>query len=420
MKKSIDRILLTILMFVLVLFGEGLTLRSYGLYVICGLIILYNIGHGKIFLNAELVLLLCFLLYSGLSYFWAMNTSLALYRTKVLTFLTILVVILNSQLRRTGGLYHYLNLYFIMGLILSLACIGYFGISGVIDLIISGIRLGEDEALFMGINANTIALDCATAGIIALFFSLIKNKKAYLLSLIPTTVIVVATGSRKGILMLMIGIVLAIFFYQRYRGGNKYSSFLKLMITVIVLFVIAGFALQMPGLEKINEQYMGFINSLIGREDEADISTLARGRMVTIGWEQFIRTPLLGIGLDNGKVINDIYNNFPAYLHNNYIEVLVNGGLIGFILYYSFYAVLLVKHFKRYRERNPFVYIALTLLIIRLISDWGRVSYFDYMSIMLYSFWISIANRYDLCFPNELKLMEGQGYESGKSETVSG
>jgi hypothetical protein len=89
-------------------------------------------------------------------------------------------------------------------------------------------------------------------------------------------------------------------------------------------------------------------------------------------------------------------------------------------LYYSFYIVLLVKHFKRFRENNPFVYIALTLLIIRLISDWGRVSYFDYMSIMLYSFWISTANRYDLHFPNELNLMEGQSYETEKSETVFG
>ena len=398
-------------MFVLVILGEGLTLRSYSLYVVCGALIVYNLlplnrAHGKLVINTELVLLFSFLVYSGLSYFWAMDTSLVLYRLKILFFLTFLVFVMTSQMFRIGGFYSFLKLYFVMGIILSFACIVYFRPTGVINLIITGNRLGEDNALFMGINANTIALDCATAGILAVFYSLIKQKKIYLFSLIPILIIVVATGSRKGIFMLLIGIICVVYVYQRYKDTNIYSTLLKALVSILIVFVVFRFVLQLPGLEKINEQYMGFINSLIGKSEQADLSTLSRARMVTVGLQQFARKPILGTGLDNGKVINLMYNNFSAYLHNNYIEILVNGGLFGFVLYYSFFAILLVKHLKRFKEKNPFVYISLILLIIRLISDWGRVSYYDYMSIMLYSFWIAIANGYDLKFPNEIKQIE--------------
>ena len=411
MKVKINHLLLTLLMFVLVLLGEGLTLRSYCLYLVCGCIILQGVSllsrHGnRMFLNAELALLLVFLLFGALSYMWAMKPALVFYRVKVLTFLTILVIIMTNYLYRVGGYTYFVQLYFVMGLLLSFACIIYFGPTGVLRLIVSGTRLGEDEALFMGINANTIALDCATAGIIATFYAGFRKKPLYLLALIPTLLIVVATGSRKGIAMLMIGIILAIFFRQLYSGKNKAVAFLKILLVIAVIIVVATIVLQLPGLEKINEQYMGLVNSVLGNTDKIDVSTASRNRMVTIGLEQFKQTPILGIGLDNAKIINAMYNNFNAYLHNNYIELLVNGGLVGFLIYYSFFAVLLVKHLRRLDERNPLVYISLTLMIIRLISDWGRVSYYDYMNIMTYSFWIAIANRFDMRFPTNMQCME--------------
>lgn len=388
-------------MFILIIFGEGLKLRSYSMYVICGLLIAYNlyasaVNRVKFFLNAELVLVFLFLIFSGLSYFWALNPALSLYRFKVLTFLTILVFMVTNQMFREDCVKQYLILYFLMGLTLSIACIGYFGLSGIKSMIQAGSRLGYKESVFMGINANTIGLDCAVSCILAWFFALFKKEKVYMLAMLPTSLIVVATGSRKGILMLLIGIIMVLYFYNLYSSDNSILSLLKILVVIFVLFIASFFALQLPGLEKLNEQYMGFINSLIGNKEEVDMSTEIRGRMVVIGWQQFLRTPILGVGLDNGKVINALYNNFSAYLHNNFIEVLVNGGIVGFTLYYSLFAVLLVKLIMRLRERNPYVFIALTLLVIRVISDWGRVSYFDYLNVMSYSFLIAVANKMDI------------------------
>ena len=79
MKISMSRFLLAALMFVLVILGEGMTLRSYGLYFICGVMIIYILAtmhknEEKFFVNTELVLLLVFLIYSGVSYLWSLDT----------------------------------------------------------------------------------------------------------------------------------------------------------------------------------------------------------------------------------------------------------------------------------------------------------------------------------------------------------
>lgn len=400
MKVSASRFLLIALMFVLIILGEGMKLRSYFLYLLCGTMIIYILvtmytGENKFVVNTELVLLAVFLLYNALSYFWAIDSQLVLLRSKMLFFMIVLVYLLTNLFARNGGYDWFVILYWAMALLLSVLSIARFGISGIKNLIVSGIRLGKGDAIFLGHNPNTIGMDCAMAGVVSLYFYFFKKKKNILWSLVPITIIVIATGSRKGLFVLLFGLIMIIFFLQMQKEKAALPMLFKMLLLAAGLIAIVNLILQFPGMEKAREQYMGLINSIIGNEEEADLSTQIRGKMVTIGWEQFLRSPLYGIGLDNAKIINLQYNNFYAYLHNNYIELLVNGGLIGFIIYYSFFAVVFIKHINRLNEKNSLVYISFTLLIIRFFTDWGRVSYFDYMNIPLFSFWIAVANSYN-------------------------
>ena len=405
-KLSIGSFLIAVLMLVLVDIGEGMTLRSYCLYAVCGAILFYNIvlmfiERDKLFINSELIILFIFFVFCCITYLWALDQALVLYRIKVLFFSLALIVVVVNQFKREGRFIDFIHFYWAAGLILSILCIIHFRINGIIDMIIHGIRLGEDDALYMGINSNTIGLDCASAGIISLYLYIFRKKRYALLASLPTMIIVVATSSRKGMSTLLIGIILVMFFYQMYIGKDVIYILIRTVLFTAALFFILGLVLQMPGLEKAKEQYMGFVNSLIGNSEQIDISTATRNKMVSIGLQQFIKTPILGIGLDNGQIINFKYNNFPAYLHNNYIELLVDVGLVGTIMYYSFFSVLLIKHMKRMFEKEPIVYISTILLIIRLLSDWGRVSYYDYMNIPLYAFWITVACGFPLNTGNE-------------------
>lgn len=354
----------------------------------------------KLFVNSELLILMAFLVYCVLSYLWALDSDLVISRTKVLFFSTALIFLLTNLFVKEGGYDRFINLYWIMGLLLSILYILRFGVSGIKNFIVSGVRLGRGEALFLGLNPNTIGMDCAFAGVISFYFFFIKRKKAAIWALAPIAFIVIATGSRKGLFVLFFGLMMILFFLQIHKEKAALPILFKLLLIAVGLIALINLILQFPGMEKAREQYMGLVNALIGNEEEVDGSTQIRGNMVAIGWEQFLRAPLLGIGLDNAKIINYQYIHFYGYLHNNYIELLVDGGLVGFVIYYLFYTIVIIKHVNRLNDKDPIVYISLTLLILRLITDWGRVSYFDYMNIPLCSFWIAVANKFDLHIEN--------------------
>lgn len=109
---------------------------------------------------------------------------------------------------------------------------------------------------------------------------------------------------------------------------------------------------------------------------EIDNSTSTRLELIKLGIHIFKGHPLYGIGMDNAKTITEsIFNKTDYYLHNNYIELLADGGIIGFIMYYWFYVLILLKliHFKNFK--NGYYNICLILFLLFLIMDYGSVSY---------------------------------------------
>ena len=61
------------------------------------------------------------------------------------------------------------------------------------------------------------------------------------------------------------------------------------------------------------------------------------------------------------------------YAHNNYIELLVDVGLVGFFIYYGYIATML---FKDCGKNNVSVYLK-AILVSMLITDFGLVSYYN-------------------------------------------
>lgn len=69
-------------------------------------------------------------------------------------------------------------------------------------------------------------------------------------------------------------------------------------------------------------------------------------------WELFLQNPILGIGFDNFVVLNALTPSFPIvralggadlYVHNIYLEILAEMGLVGFAVF----AMLIVVTYKR-------------------------------------------------------------------------
>lgn len=66
------------------------------------------------------------------------------------------------------------------------------------------------------------------------------------------------------------------------------------------------------------------------------------------GVELFSTNPWFGIGLDNFRAYNDRLFHHRQYMHNTYLEVLVENGLVGFVLFAGSIVALLLHH-SRYR-----------------------------------------------------------------------
>jgi hypothetical protein len=196
--------------------------------------------------------------------------------------------------------------------------------------------------------------------------------RAGILALIPVAgFIILSTGSRKSTLALLFALlcwaVSASFTVQGMR------AYLTRILTVCILLGILA-------------NVMPFVldNSIVGKRfeqffDEGQGSMVAAAKahkrydMYSESLEIFVKYPLFGVGLDNFKV----HSFHKVYSHSDYMEPLTNTGLIGFLLYQSFYGFLLfrsfaflrlVKDVKTLYRLKMIIIIVLTIMVIGLGS----------------------------------------------------
>lgn len=104
--------------------------------------------------------------------------------------------------------------------------------------------------------------------------------------------------------------------------------------------------------------------------------------MREVGFAQFLKTPIFGIGIGCSDVLLQHTINRSTYLHNNYIELLACGGIVGTALYYvprlpcsgTFGAAVFCK------TGRPSA--CLTILLLLLIMDYGAVAYSEKMQYL--------------------------------------
>ena len=90
--------------------------------------------------------------------------------------------------------------------------------------------------------------------------------------------------------------------------------------------------------------------------------------------------------MDNARILANIAMGKSAYLHCNYAELAADGGVLGLISYYIIYIYLLYKEMKYVKYDNSAV-LVIVLVLVRLLTDWGAVSYYTkstYFYIMIY------------------------------------
>lgn len=239
----------------------------------------------------------------------------------------------------------------------------------------------------VSINANNLGLSFAFAGLLAFYFAMVE-RKYWLAVFIPLFALVsLFSGSRKAIAILAVGLVSILFFSRK----SLKKAFVSLAIASILVvgIVIVSFAWD-PLYAVIGRRIETFFAFFTG--GQTDGSTSIRVEMIIYGWKMFLQKPLFGWGLG---AFTDVAG-FGFYSHNNYIEILVSLGLVGFLWYYALPFCILGKglvHFMKGNLRKSSV-LSLTVVLIFLVDDMGRVRLYSEFSHLLYALaYVGVARR---------------------------
>ena len=128
----------------------------------------------------------------------------------------------------------------------------------------------------------------------------------------------------------------------------------------------------------VGERLQGAINGVLGLGGELDGSTAERIGLVEKGMGWFYERPWFGYGLNGFYIKHAQEFNYSYYAHNNFVEMLVDLGIVGFAIYYSLYAYIFIKGIKalkKYRDRHAKFFFA--LFVGSLISEYARVVYYS-------------------------------------------
>ena len=154
------------------------------------------------------------------------------------------------------------------------------------------------------------------------------------------------TASRKALLMAVFGIAL----YYYFKHPNK--RFRNLLIILFGIYAAFQLVMNVPELyEAIGWRIEGML-ALVTGEGVADGSALLRAQYIQVGLDAFKESPIIGYGIDNYRYINLRETGHLTYSHNNFVEMLVGVGGIGFLVYYFYYIKLTCDFLRLYFRRN--------------------------------------------------------------------
>jgi len=204
-------------------------------------------------------------------------------------------------------------------------------------------------------------------------------KYLFLFSIIGLAVFeIINTGSRKGLFLM----ILTIGFYFS-------SSFLKIKsINKIIYLIISILFLSQAAIYLIDSKY--FYRFIAGfYYNEVAFTDFHRYALAQDGLRLFFERPIFGWGANGFEYFNNVDK---TYSHINFLELLVNYGVIGLILFYSMYIWFGKKlYYLNNKEKHLILsdkHIFIFFLLVTLILDVAMVRIFERIYWLIISMYL--------------------------------
>lgn len=346
-----------------------------GILFFCGVMYLFMLGRRKIHFSYYFIFSIGFILYNlflireGIS----INAATSMKMTKTLMVNCVFAFVLYNYLVIRNDMKQVLNIFLKAAILFSLLMV----------LITRGdilsARLGANAnvsiaGIVFDYNANSIAMISSFAYVVGLYSFFVLRFKRHLLCSIWLVVVVLMTGSRTGLLMITIGTALLIFLlYPQKRTRN-------VLLTTIILFSIYSAVMNVPWLYAIiGTRAEALLNLVMGKNIQ-DASMLSRLSYIHLGWSYFLSRPWTGYGLDCFRHLTYAYG---TYSHNNYIEILFSGGVIGFLIYYLPNVIMYFGIFKKAHKVQNIYKVVFTMFLIQQAVEYSSITYFERVPLMM-------------------------------------
>lgn len=194
-----------------------------------------------------------------------------------------------------------------------------------------------DKGFMTGFNySNSQDAIYLTSGIIICVCSLLFSNKAHKIKWLHVTVLffllfsLLLTGKRGPIVWFSVAFVIVYWLYNCDKPSSRIFKVFSIVVFTIAIIYFMSFFIP---------EVLNFVYRFIEMAEQGDIST-HRTELWGMGFDAFLRSPLLGHGWFWFK-----YNNsfgITYHVHNCYIQLLCELGLIGAIPWFYF----LVINFK--------------------------------------------------------------------------
>lgn len=211
------------------------------------------------------------------------------------------------------------------------------------------------------------------------YFAYMNKRKFiyFLYSILISFAVIGILETRSAILCLIVISGLCFFFFIKYEGFNKnYKKALSTILLPIIISILFS-NIQSRVFNSVNVQdRLETLTRLQG-----DDSLNERIRYSLHALSSIKKNPILGIGIGNWELVSIDYDKedivsyvVPYHVHNDYLELIAETGIPGFLLYYGAIFIVLFKLlkpllFKSKINRDEFINCVIALSIIVYLID---------------------------------------------------
>ena len=342
----------------------------------------YVVKSHKVYFDTYVKWMMCFAAFAGLSFFWALSISNAAYRyqTLVLNFICIYCLLVYIR-KRADRINLILKTLLFAPIILEMRVVVSYGLLAFADTRnVDGIM-----------SPNGIGMRAGIAVVLGVYFFITEKKHRilYLLSIALNAAIMVLSASRKAILFMLIPLLLYYIFSQKNSLKFLRNAMFAVMLVGVTYYGIMNISIVY---DMVGYRIETMIYGMMGT-GETDGSTSLRLMMIEWGLEWFKSKPWIGYGINNYMnllgTMNTSFGTTGVYAHNNYIEMLVDLGLIGTAIYYFIYLKMLAKAVNIGKRLAPLHLIMVCIFGSIIVNEYGMVTYCDmYIQIILVLTWL--------------------------------